>query len=886
MKAWKKLSVCLLPLVLWIGIMAMPVFAATTAQDGLDVSLTTDKDSYSQGENIKATLSVTNTGDSTISSVSLENLVPEGYKLADGSETDKKVDSLAPGESVTLTTTLTADVSGEAGTTGDTDGQTGETQSGNNSFLPGTGTNNDSVIWIGLTALSACIILAAAVKKKKASGRLLSLFLCLTLAGSLFAGIPSKASAKENNSGSINIENSIIVDGEEMTLKSTVTYDSPTTDPVDDSTINLSASKTEYSISEDGTIYFYAEANCKVEGINLINADTKEVLLKLVDDGKYSESGDDLPGDNIYTAKTQLDTSFENEYQFYAAAADQENLISNTIKVIVYANFTDEQLADMDKVDEMFQTEIFSVDNYDSMTIEERKTIADPIIDKLMAEGLIKSDSVLYDEENQSYTFEYSAGVLGSLSIKKWNSEQNGAVEDAAAERSIEENTYESEENTLTTYAETNALSGENLQIGKALILWSFEQDWDTASYRRPFYASTESSWESNGLDTTVNYNTTVEDYKHLKGYDVIVFSGHGSYDTYKAGFLGTDQITVSSLLLHEKATSSKNSTYTADLKAFRIGKASVQGGTMYAILPSFFINYYDSDDLDGSFVMAENCEFYGKSGNVKSTMASAIRSRSAESVSGFHNSVMANYSRNFMKAYVDKLITGSTTKEAYNAAVASQGANDYFDGREKYGPTAYPIFTGNDNSRLINTGIQNGDLENSSTPVEWNQVGDTRVINKLGSLVPYQNQRMAILTTGIGSAEKDYLSGTEGSVLSQVVVVPEDKKSLMFTYDFVSEEPMEYVGSQYNDTFVVQIVSNSGTETILEDTINTASWYEVSGIDFDGGDSTTYHTNWKSMEYDLSKYAGQKVNIRFMVYDVGDSIYDSAVLLDAVSFQ
>ena len=181
----------------------------------------------------------------------------------------------------------------------------------------------------------------------------------------------------------------------------------------------------------------------------------------------------------------------------------------------------------------------------------------------------------------------------------------------------------------------------------------------------------------------------------------------------------------------------------------------------MYAILPSFFINYYDSDDLDGSFVMAENCEFYGKSGNVKSTMASAIRSRSAESVSGFHNSVMANYSRNFMKAYVDKLITGSTTKEAYNAAVASQGANDYFDGREKYGPTAYPIFTGNDNSRLINTGIQNGDLENSSTPVEWNQVGDTRVINKLGSLVPYQNQRMAILTTGIGSAEKDYLSGT-----------------------------------------------------------------------------------------------------------------------------
>jgi len=38
--------------------------------------------------------------------------------------------------------------------------------------------------------------------------------------------------------------------------------------------------------------------------------------------------------------------------------------------------------------------------------------------------------------------------------------------------------------------------------------------------------------------------------------------------------------------------------------------------------------------------------------------------------------------------------------------------------------------------------------------------------------------------------------------------------------------------------------------------------------------------------ECDISKYAGQVVTIRFMVYDVGDSIYDSAVLLDAVSLK
>ena len=122
-------------------------------------------------------------------------------------------------------------------------------------------------------------------------------------------------------------------------------------------------------------------------------------------------------------------------------------------------------------------------------------------------------------------------------------------------------------------------------------------------------------------------------------------------------------------------------------------------------------------------FVYAENCEFYGKSGNVDSAMANAIISTSAESVIGFHNSVMATYSRELMKDYVDSLIDGSTTKEAYNSATESQGANDYFSGREQYGPTAYPIFTGNENSSLINTDIKNGDFEQASTPAEWSQV-------------------------------------------------------------------------------------------------------------------------------------------------------------------
>ena len=139
--------------------------------------------------------------------------------------------------------------------------------------------------------------------------------------------------------------------------------------------------------------------------------------------------------------------------------------------------------------------------------------------------------------------------------------------------------------------------------------------------------------------------------------------------------------------------------------------------------------------------------------------MANAIISTSAESVIGFHNSVMATYSRELMKDYVDSLIDGSTTKEAYILQQKVRGPMTIFQGVNSMARQLTRFLPEMKNSSLINTDIKNGDFEQASTPAEWSQVGDTRVINKLGDLAPHSNQRMAILTTGIGSAEKDYLS-------------------------------------------------------------------------------------------------------------------------------
>ena len=81
MKVWKKLQVVFLALLLCTGMMTQPALAASLLQDGIEAALTTDKETYQQGEEIKVTLTVTNTNDTAVTNLSLENVLPENFVL-------------------------------------------------------------------------------------------------------------------------------------------------------------------------------------------------------------------------------------------------------------------------------------------------------------------------------------------------------------------------------------------------------------------------------------------------------------------------------------------------------------------------------------------------------------------------------------------------------------------------------------------------------------------------------------------------------------------------------------------------------------------------------------------------------------------------------------
>lgn len=632
--------------------------------------------------------------------------------------------------------------------------------------------------------------------------------------------------------------------------------------------------------SGNKTMMFYLMTNAEVSSIPLINSDTNEIVATLVDDGQYSVTGDDMMGDGIYSGKFTLNTDVEDDivYNFHA---EIDQVISNKVAVTIILPFTSQELLDMEYVqksisevlkkyatpEEYLQVPYEYLQNnvdFDYCALfEERCAALNEVLSILQTEG--KISSYYYDEKNKIFDCAYNNGIPFFI---------------------IPTDLLEA-----ATYEDDFILNPDAKYDGyNAVILNAFEDD----SFRTPFYEKLVDKWTDEGMNITYDDDVTVLDMTTiLSNQDIIALCGHGTIYNGNSVFCLSD----------ENITTKKNTEYCLDIIAGRVGQAYYSDGTDSYVIGDAFINYYyGSGGLAGSFVFSESCTFMGSHDNIgyDDTFANAFINSSAESVIGFENSVMAVYSRELMLCYFEELLNGKSVNEAFESAKNEYGYNDYEyrkpsflkylfdrDAFDKMGATAYPHMVGNGDAVLTKE-LKNGNWESyeqvlTSTPCEWEYTGDARVLTKLGDIIPY-NSRMAFLSTGIGSNSGVSMSGSQGSTLFQIIRNT-NKTYLEFSYDFISEEPMEYVGSRFDDKFEIQILDTNDNvlhSEILE-TINTSKWYSVSGINFDGGDSTVYHTNWQTASIDISPYQNQTIKIMFLVYDVGDSAYDSAVVLDNI---
>lgn len=230
MKKIKKILQTCLILIFTFSLMAIAAYAETDVQDGLELTVSTDKSSYSASDTISVELAAKNTGDYDLLNVGLEVIVPNGYHIENGLSARQNMGNMRENASVSMTVDLVpGDSSGSSSSNSKGSSSNGSNSSGrdssgiNNSSGNSSGSNNNGkisstifgnnaktsdnsnlILWLvilGLAVVGIVVVIVVTVVlviKNGKSGKLLSLILVFFMfAGTGAAGMP-KAEAIES----------------------------------------------------------------------------------------------------------------------------------------------------------------------------------------------------------------------------------------------------------------------------------------------------------------------------------------------------------------------------------------------------------------------------------------------------------------------------------------------------------------------------------------------------------------------------------------------------------------------------------------------------------------------------------------------------------------
>lgn len=115
MKRLRKITVGFLLMVICVGFLALPASASASymEHEGLEITIEMDKEVYDAGEPITATITVKNTNSGTSTITNLEQLIPEGYRLAESSEASMSNITLRGGQAIVMNVTFVEEAPAE-----------------------------------------------------------------------------------------------------------------------------------------------------------------------------------------------------------------------------------------------------------------------------------------------------------------------------------------------------------------------------------------------------------------------------------------------------------------------------------------------------------------------------------------------------------------------------------------------------------------------------------------------------------------------------------------------------------------------------------------------------------------------------------------------------
>lgn len=199
--------------------------------------------------------------------------------------------------------------------------------------------------------------------------------------------------------------------------------------------------------------------------VELVDAKTNEVAAKMLDDGNFDISGDDLENDRTWSAVLSFENAAVGSYSYYARLTDADGTVSTTktFSVVIYDAVSD---ADAERMAEIAQkVGVLSSDTaFQNADQETRKQMADALFDQLIAEGYVKENSVNYDAEKHWYAYQCE-GVGGfsdvtcylDIAVKDLNQVSPGVAPDITLDFSSKRLVVGSEKMSVLFTAETAA---------------------------------------------------------------------------------------------------------------------------------------------------------------------------------------------------------------------------------------------------------------------------------------------------------------------------------------------------------------------------------------------------------------------------------------------
>ena len=366
--------------------------------------------------------------------------------------------------------------------------------------------------------------------------------------------------------------------------------------------------------------------------------------------------------------------------------------ITNIIRYNYNINNTemsDEEFDRASEIQEEVSAELSDIqlsDEYKNSDTEAKKDMIESKLYEFEKNGLIKD--ITYNDSNCLFSFEYSSGWGGGIVIENKHTDCYSI--------SSSNSPVIFENRTLTQHINVNNVLFDDLDM-LFVIGASANNDFNSVQY----LTELANQYSNMGVNVQKKAMATVETYKNLSGYDFVYVMSHGSYSN-NIPYICTTEI----------ATYKKQNEYRKDLNSESVEIYTVDGQDYFWILPSFFVNNYQNNELDKTIFYLGYCCGLGNENIENHAFYRCLKKGGADTVIGFCNSVNQSYSNYFGEKLLHYLAQGYTIFDSYNKTIEILGENqEVFS--ERFAPTleidivAYPIILGERNIKLFNKAFE-----------------------------------------------------------------------------------------------------------------------------------------------------------------------------------